>query len=230
MWRYEFHKHCSLWGFNLYCPFYFLSAVNGKNYRLRKKWSDYNKSKRIILDKEMTEGSNEGKDNSVIVVDPTKPAAEGSNATINKCVITEEPIMTAEERSSNCIKESANINKLATTAVECHDTKAQPSSSQMGTHSLMIFTFDEVKRATRNFLPSELLGVSDGASVYKGWVDSASYAPSVLGVGIAVAIKISNTDSARSRKEWQVCLSIILLNRKMLFLYSTSHEIYTWNA
>ncbi|KAL7587590.1 hypothetical protein Lser_V15G36638 [Lactuca serriola] len=180
-----------------------IPAVNGKNYRLRKKWSDYNKSKRIILDKEMTEGSNEGKDNSVIVVDPTKPAAEGSNGTINKCVITEEPIMTAEERSSNCIKESANINKLATTAVECHDTKAQPSSRQMGTHSLMIFTFDEVKRATRNFLPSELLGVSDGASVYKGWVDSASYAPSVLGVGIAVAIKISNTDNARSRKEWQ---------------------------
>lgn len=64
----------------------------------------------------------------------------------------------------------------------------------------------------RNFRPSATLGVSDGESVYKGWVDGSSYTPSICGVGIAVTIKISSTDNAQNLREWQVCFSCIPLN------------------
>ncbi|KAI3517022.1 hypothetical protein L1887_16228 [Cichorium endivia] len=175
-------------------------GVNGK------KWSDYNTSKRAILDKAMTEAISECKDNSIILVDPTKATIERRNGTINKGITTKESILTTQG-SNDCIKEGIVMNKLAITKVECHDSaimlKAYPSSSQMANQSLKIFTFDELRRATHNFLPSELLGVLDGASVYRGWVDCTSYAPSALGVGIAVAIKILNTNNAQSRKEWQ---------------------------
>ncbi|CAI9296316.1 unnamed protein product [Lactuca saligna] len=73
----------------------------------------------------------------------------------------------------------------------------------METHNLKIFTFDELRRATRNFRPSAMVGVSDGESIYKGWVDRTSYKPSVSGVGIAVAIKILNTNNVQSLNEWQ---------------------------
>nr|XP_043613306.1 probable serine/threonine-protein kinase PBL3 [Erigeron canadensis] len=70
-------------------------------------------------------------------------------------------------------------------------------------NNLKIFTYDNLRSATRNFRPSAMLGVSDGESVYKGWLDGSSLEPSISGVGIAVPIKISNTDNAQRLKEWQ---------------------------
>ncbi|CAH1430953.1 unnamed protein product [Lactuca virosa] len=164
------------------------------------------KSKKVIPDKTATtvaEGSSEGKDNSIILVDPTQAAAEGNNDNINKSVTMEEPIVTAEEESSDCI---TTTTTTTTTTVECQGvaiiSNAQPLSSQMGTHKLKIFTFDELRRATINFRPSAMLGIADGESIYKGWMDRDSYTPSVAGVGIAVTIKIVNTD-IQSLKEGQ---------------------------
>ncbi|KAL7590525.1 hypothetical protein Lser_V15G36627 [Lactuca serriola] len=168
-------------------------AVHAKNYRNRRKWSNDKKSKTVIPDKTATtvaEGSSEGKDNSIILVDPTQAAAEGNNDNI-----MEEPIVTAEEESSDCI---------TTTTVECQGVAiksiAQPLSCQMGTHKLKIFTFDELRRATRNFLPSAMLGITDGESIYKGWMDRDSYTPSVAGVRIAVTIKIIKKDIQRLKE------------------------------
>ncbi|KAI3734499.1 hypothetical protein L6452_13969 [Arctium lappa] len=182
-----------------------LPAVHTKKYRNRQKWSNANKSKLSILDKvtsTIAEGRSEGMKNSFILVDPTKAAAKGSSKDINKGVTTEEPTMTMIGGSSEYVKAAA-----VPTEAECHHAarmlKAQPLSSQIGTNNLKIFTFDELHRATRNFRPSAMLGYSDGESVYKGWVDRASYAPSVCGVGIVVAIKILNTDKVQILKEWQ---------------------------
>ena len=197
---------------------YLVSAVHAKNYRNRRKWSNDKKSKTVIPDKTATtvaEGSSEGKDNSIILVDPTQAAAEGNNDNINKSVTMEEPIVTAEEESSDCI---------TTTTVECQGvaikSNAQPLSCQMGKHKLKIFTFDELRRATRNFLPSYMLGITDGESIYKGWMDRDSYTPSVAGVRIAVTIKIIKKDIQRL-KEGQVCLSVISSN-----LGSKGEKIY----
>ncbi|CAH1430949.1 unnamed protein product [Lactuca virosa] len=148
-----------------------IPAVHAKNYRSRQKWSNDNKSKRIILGKAMTEeNNNEGKDNGMTLVHPTKTASEGSNENINKSVTM---------------------------------LKEQSSSSQMATQKLMIFTLDELWRATGKFLPPPILGVSDRVSVYKGWVTSASYTPSAFDVPEAIMIKNLNTNVAKNRDKWQ---------------------------
>ncbi|CAH1430951.1 unnamed protein product [Lactuca virosa] len=149
----------------------FSIPVHAKNYRSRQKWSNDNKSKRIILGKAMTEeNNNEGKDNGMTLVHPTKTASEGSNENINKSVTM---------------------------------LKEQSSSSQMATQKLMIFTLDELWRATGKFLPPPILGVSDRVSVYKGWVTSASYTPSAFDVPEAIMIKNLNTNVAKNRDKWQ---------------------------
>ncbi|XP_042753124.1 probable serine/threonine-protein kinase PBL10 [Lactuca sativa] len=102
-----------------------------------------------------------------------------------------DPTKTASEGSNE------NINKSVTML------KEQSSSSQMTTQKLMIFTFDELWRATGKFLPPPILGVSDRVSVYKGWVTSASYTPSAFDVPEAIVIKNLNTNFAKNCDKWQ---------------------------
>lgn len=73
---------------------------------------------------------------------------------------------------------------------------------------MKIFTLAELKSATRNFRPDTVLGEGGFGRVFKGWVDPKTYAPSKVGVGIPVAVKKSNPDSAQGLKEWQVNTSI----------------------
>ncbi|XVE56282.1 hypothetical protein DITRI_Ditri03aG0226100 [Diplodiscus trichospermus] len=68
---------------------------------------------------------------------------------------------------------------------------------------LQIFTSAELKAATRNFSPDSVLGEGGFGRVFKGWVDEKTYAPSKVGVGMAVAVKKSNPDSSQGMQEWQ---------------------------
>ncbi|KAI3745674.1 hypothetical protein L6452_08078 [Arctium lappa] len=78
-----------------------------------------------------------------------------------------------------------------------------PPSGRIVTPNLKMFTFSELRSATRNFRPDTMLGEGGFGRVFKGWVDGETYAPSKVGVGIAVAVKKSNPDSAQGLKEWQ---------------------------
>ncbi|KAE8723360.1 putative receptor-like protein kinase [Hibiscus syriacus] len=69
--------------------------------------------------------------------------------------------------------------------------------------TLKIFTLAELKAATRNFKPATVLGEGGFGRVFKGWVDEKTYAPSKVGVGMAVAVKKSNPDSSQGLREWQ---------------------------
>ncbi|KAL4579090.1 hypothetical protein LXL04_015225 [Taraxacum kok-saghyz] len=78
-----------------------------------------------------------------------------------------------------------------------------PPSGRIVTPNLKMFTFAELRSATRNFRPDTMLGEGGFGRVFKGWVDGVTYAPSKVGIGIAVAVKKSNPDSAQGLKEWQ---------------------------
>lgn len=78
-----------------------------------------------------------------------------------------------------------------------------PPSGRIVTPNLKCFTFSELRSATRNFRPDTMLGEGGFGRVFKGWVDGETYAPSKVGIGIAVAVKKSNPDSAQGLKEWQ---------------------------
>ncbi|XP_062101389.1 probable serine/threonine-protein kinase PBL11 [Humulus lupulus] len=71
------------------------------------------------------------------------------------------------------------------------------------TPNLKLFTLAELKKATRDFRPDTVLGEGGFGRVFKGWLDEKTYAPSKVGVGVAVAVKKSNPDSAQGLREWQ---------------------------
>ncbi|XP_010663975.1 probable serine/threonine-protein kinase PIX13 isoform X1 [Vitis vinifera] len=71
------------------------------------------------------------------------------------------------------------------------------------TPNLKMFTFAELKSATRNFRPDTMLGEGGFGRVFKGWVDEKTYAPTKVSVGIPVAVKKSNPESEQGLKEWQ---------------------------
>ncbi|XP_076949230.1 putative serine/threonine-protein kinase PIX13 [Bidens hawaiensis] len=82
--------------------------------------------------------------------------------------------------------------------------EAMPAASgRIVTPNLKCFTYSDLRSATKNFRPDTMLGEGGFGRVFKGWVDSETYAPSKPGMGIAVAVKKSNTDSAQGLKEWQ---------------------------
>lgn len=79
----------------------------------------------------------------------------------------------------------------------------------MTTPNLKLFTLSELKKATRDFRPDTVLGEGGFGRVFKGWVDEKTYAPSKVGVGMAVAVKKSNPDSSQGLQEWQVIILFV---------------------
>lgn len=101
-----------------------------------------------------------------------------------------------------------------------HDVFVE-STGKIVTPNLKMFSFGELKSATRNFRPDSMLGEGGFGRVFKGWVDDTTLAPSKVGVGIPVAVKRSNPDSDQGLKEWQViCLLTYFTYLLMLRFYS----------
>ncbi|XBI87862.1 hypothetical protein VPH35_025888 [Triticum aestivum] len=71
--------------------------------------------------------------------------------------------------------------------------------------NLRVFTFIELKAATRNFKPNNLLGEGGFGRVYKGWVDQKTMNPMSSGIGSAmvIAVKKLNPGSRQGLEEWQ---------------------------
>ena len=92
-----------------------------------------------------------------------------------------------------------------------------PASGKIVSTTLKIFTFAELKAATRNFRPDTVLGEGGFGRVFKGWVDENTYAPSKVGVGMAVAVKKSNPDSTQGLQEWQVIKLSFVCNKSVFF-------------
>ncbi|CAD5178321.1 unnamed protein product [Musa acuminata subsp. malaccensis] len=64
------------------------------------------------------------------------------------------------------------------------------------------FTFSELKTATRNFRPDSVLGEGGFGSVFKGWVDEHTFAPTKPGTGMVIAVKKLNQDGHQGHREW----------------------------
>ncbi|XP_076888013.1 putative serine/threonine-protein kinase PIX13 isoform X2 [Bidens hawaiensis] len=105
---------------------------------------------------------------------------------------------------SDDIKKEPMIQKQPSTDVEGGGKEAKPRTAErIVTPNLKCFTYSDLRSATKNFRPDTMLGEGGFGRVFKGWVDGETYAPSKPGMGIAVAVKKSNTDSAQGLKEWQ---------------------------
>ncbi|KAL2531226.1 Protein kinase superfamily protein [Abeliophyllum distichum] len=68
---------------------------------------------------------------------------------------------------------------------------------------LKIYTFADLKNATKNFKPDMVLGEGGFGTVFKGWVDSKTLSSPKVGTRMMVAIKKLNTESCQGFVEWQ---------------------------
>lgn len=67
---------------------------------------------------------------------------------------------------------------------------------------LRIFSFSELKAATRNFRSDTLLGEGGFGKVYKGWLSDKAMI--MDGSGPEIAVKRLNAESLQGLQEWQV--------------------------
>lgn len=81
-----------------------------------------------------------------------------------------------------------------------------PNGQFLDTPNLRVFTFSELKAATKNFKSDSVLGEGGFGKVFKGWVDEKTLNPSKAGTGMMVAIKKLNSESMQGFQEWQVLL------------------------
>ncbi|KAA8547587.1 hypothetical protein F0562_004016 [Nyssa sinensis] len=77
------------------------------------------------------------------------------------------------------------------------------SGEILPTPNLKIYNFADLKSAARNFKSDTVLGVGGFGTVFKGWVDEKTLAPSKFGTGMIVAIKKLNPSSVQGFDEWQ---------------------------
>lgn len=64
------------------------------------------------------------------------------------------------------------------------------------------FTFNELRIATRNFRPDSVLGEGGFGSVFKGWIDEKTLAPTRPGTGMVIAVKKLNQEGYQGHREW----------------------------
>ncbi|RRT73942.1 hypothetical protein B296_00003560 [Ensete ventricosum] len=92
--------------------------------------------------------------------------------------------------------------------------------------NLLVFTFAELRNATRNFKPDAVLGEGGFGRVYKGQVGEKTLNPTRSGIGMIVAVKKLNPESLQGLEEWQVTRiskpKRSFINLLHLFIYSGS--------
>ncbi|KAK1388634.1 putative serine/threonine-protein kinase NAK [Heracleum sosnowskyi] len=111
-------------------------------------------------------------------------------------------VYSAKTQESSKASRSRDSSPPSTEAHDVFPAKVE-STGKIVTPNLKMYTFPELKSATRNFRPDRMLGEGGFGRVFKGWVDVTTLAPSKVGVGILVAVKKSNLDSDQGLKEWQ---------------------------
>lgn len=72
--------------------------------------------------------------------------------------------------------------------------------------NLRVFTFAEMKAATKNFSSNTVLGQGGFGTVYKGYIKDKT--TTNRGHGLTIAVKKLNPKSSQGLKEWQVFASI----------------------
>ncbi|KAF7829050.1 putative serine/threonine-protein kinase PIX13 [Senna tora] len=78
-----------------------------------------------------------------------------------------------------------------------------PNGQILETPNLKVFSFGDLKAATKNFRSDTLLGEGGFGKVYKGWLDEKTLTPAKAGSGMVVAIKKLNPESMQGFQEWQ---------------------------
>lgn len=98
-----------------------------------------------------------------------------------------------------------------------------PSGQILPLPNLRMFSFSELKTATRNFRSDTVLGEGGFGKVYKGWLDEKGTTKG--GSATVIAVKKLNTESFQGFEEWQVIQICSLSNAT--FPMAISHQFFS---
>ncbi|CAD6335296.1 unnamed protein product [Miscanthus lutarioriparius] len=119
------------------------------------------------------------------------------------------PGMSASRRTSSSVT-TGKLSTLSSTSTFMPSTVSgvsvdddYPEGQILESPNLKIYTFAELKSATKNFRPETVLGEGGFGKVYKGWVDEKTLNPSKASIGIMVAVKKLNPESVQGMEQWQ---------------------------
>ncbi|KAL5217533.1 hypothetical protein ABZP36_018217 [Zizania latifolia] len=96
-------------------------------------------------------------------------------------------------RLSGCSSRASSASMPPTAKTECEILQSA---------NVKIFSFTDLRQATRNFRPDSMIGEGGFGSVYKGWLDENTLSACKPGTGIPVAVKRLNQDSSQGHREW----------------------------
>ncbi|KAF3946269.1 hypothetical protein CMV_027449 [Castanea mollissima] len=85
--------------------------------------------------------------------------------------------------------------------------EAYPDGQTLPTPNLRIFSFTELKVATKNFRPDTVLGEGGFGQVFKGWLEDKGQSKS--GNGMVIAVKKLNSESLQGFQEWQSEVNVL---------------------
>ncbi|XP_008781318.2 probable serine/threonine-protein kinase PIX13 [Phoenix dactylifera] len=132
----------------------------------------------------------------------------GSQAT-SLCPATRPSSPGPTSKTSSSITTTGKLSSISSstfwqsTGSSVSDGEASPEGRILEAPNLRIFTFAELKRATRNFKPETVIGEGGFGRVYKGWVDDKTLNPAKSGMGMVVAVKKMIPESLQGLEQWQ---------------------------
>ncbi|XP_022763773.1 probable serine/threonine-protein kinase PIX13 [Durio zibethinus] len=107
---------------------------------------------------------------------------------------------TTSNTASSGTSRGSNISRDSRFSASSGD-ESSLNGQILPTPNLRIFSFAELKSATKNFRPDMVLGEGGFGKVFKGWLDEK--APGKSGSGTLIAVKKLNSESLQGFEEWQ---------------------------
>ncbi|WOK99803.1 hypothetical protein Cni_G08515 [Canna indica] len=96
---------------------------------------------------------------------------------------------------------SSNFSQSNVSAFSISTDDMFPEGRILEVPNLRIFTFAELRSATKSF--GRVLGEGGFGRVHKGWVEEKTLNPSRSGIGMVVAVKKLNPDGMQGLEQWQ---------------------------
>ncbi|XP_021903798.1 probable serine/threonine-protein kinase PIX13 [Carica papaya] len=123
------------------------------------------------------------------------PITPGTTGTLSTG-ISQTTSHTASSRTSR----GSNISRDSRFSVSSSD-ETFPNGQILPTPNLRIFSFSELRAATKHFRSDTVLGEGGFGKVFKGWLDEKT--PGKHGSGTVIAVKKLNSESLQGFEEWQ---------------------------
>ncbi|KAD4585315.1 hypothetical protein E3N88_22916 [Mikania micrantha] len=108
--------------------------------------------------------------------------------------------------------------------------KEVPAHFRSPTPNLKIFKLSDLEKATNDFSPNLILGEGGSGTVFFGWVEENTLAPSKQGVGMVVAVKRLKKKSSKGSTECKVTNLLYLRKDKLQIQKMSLQFIYNYNT